>query len=205
LQPAAGDSSDINRIDKFKENSMIKYIKMVNDRLGFALKTEGILRTVDGGNTWSQTYSFGNLPNQMDLDLTNPKNPFGIEFEFISPVIGWIAIGDSEKSNTMIFHTIDGGEKWDVHNIKATGIISLKFIVLIPPEAEPVTPAKLAQSICAKSPNAVRMAKEAIDQGLLGTLSEGLRLEAGLFGLCFVSSEQKEGMSAFLEKRPAFF
>lgn len=40
------------------------------------------------------------------------------------------------------------------------------------------------------------MAKEAIDQGLLGTLSEGLRLEAGLFGLCFVSLEQKEGMSA---------
>jgi len=49
------------------------------------------------------------------------------------------------------------------------------------------------------------MAKEAIDQGLLGTLSEGLRLEAGLFGLCFVSLEQKEGMSAFLEKRPASF
>jgi len=64
---------------------------------------------------------------------------------------------------------------------------------------------KLAQTICAKSPNAVRMAKESIDQGLLGTLSEGLRLEAGLFGLCFASPEQKEGMKAFLEKRPASF
>ena len=55
------------------------------------------------------------------------------------------------------------------------------------------------------SPNAVRMAKEANDQGLLGTLSEGLRLAAGLFGLCFASPEQKEGMNAFLEKRPASF
>jgi len=49
------------------------------------------------------------------------------------------------------------------------------------------------------------MAKEANDQGLLGTLSEGLRLAAGLFGLCFASPEQKEGMNAFLEKRPANF
>ncbi len=38
LQPAAGDSSDINRIDKFKENSKIKYIKMVNVDWGLLLK-----------------------------------------------------------------------------------------------------------------------------------------------------------------------
>jgi enoyl-CoA hydratase len=76
---------------------------------------------------------------------------------------------------------------------------------LVPPDQLIEQAEKLAQSICAKSPNAVRMAKEAIDQGLQGTLSEGLRLEAGLFGLCFASPEQKEGMSAFLEKRPASF
>ena len=76
---------------------------------------------------------------------------------------------------------------------------------LVPPDQLMEQAEKLAQSICTKSPNAVRMAKEAIDQGLMGTLSEGMRLEAGLFGLCFASSEQKEGMSAFLEKRTASF
>lgn len=64
---------------------------------------------------------------------------------------------------------------------------------------------KLAQTIAAKSPNAVRIAKTAINQGLEGSLEEGMRLEACNFGLCFASSEQKEGMTAFLEKRPAKF
>jgi len=76
---------------------------------------------------------------------------------------------------------------------------------LVQPEQLMEQAEKLAESICTKSPNAVRMAKEAIDQGLMGTLSEGLRLEAGLFGLCFASPEQKEGMSAFLEKRAVSF
>lgn len=64
---------------------------------------------------------------------------------------------------------------------------------------------ELAQTIAAKSPNAVRLAKIAINQGLEGSLEEGMRLEAGLFGLCFASPEQKEGMTAFLEKRIAQF
>jgi len=64
---------------------------------------------------------------------------------------------------------------------------------------------KLAQMIASKSPNAVRLAKVAISQGLEGSLEEGMRLEASMFGLCFASPDQKEGMTAFLEKRPAKF
>lgn len=64
---------------------------------------------------------------------------------------------------------------------------------------------KLMLSISQKSPQAIRLVKEAINQGLQGSLAEGLRLEAGLFGLCFASWEQKEGMTAFLEKRPPQF
>lgn len=63
----------------------------------------------------------------------------------------------------------------------------------------------LAQTIAAKSPNAVKLAKTAIDQGLEGSLEAGMRLESGLFGLCFASPEQKEGMTAFLERRTAQF
>jgi len=36
-------------------------------------------------------------------------------------------------------------------------------------------------------------------------LSEGLLLEATLFGLCAATTDMKEGMTAFLEKRPARF
>ncbi|AMV70447.1 enoyl-CoA hydratase-related protein [Desulfuromonas carbonis] len=64
---------------------------------------------------------------------------------------------------------------------------------------------KLAAKIAAKGPLAVRFAKEAIDSGLEMDQDRAGRFEADLFGLCFASADQKEGMSAFLEKRQAKF
>ncbi len=64
---------------------------------------------------------------------------------------------------------------------------------------------KLAAKIAAKGPLAVRFAKEAIDSGLEMDQDRAGRFEADLFGLCFASADQKEGMTAFLEKRPAKF
>jgi enoyl-CoA hydratase len=63
----------------------------------------------------------------------------------------------------------------------------------------------LAEKIIAKGPNAVSLAKEAVVTGLELDLDRACRFEAELFGLCFSSQEQKEGMQAFLEKRPARF
>jgi enoyl-CoA hydratase len=44
-----------------------------------------------------------------------------------------------------------------------------------------------------------------VRRGLDMPLSEGLVFEATLFGLCAATSDMKEGMTAFLEKRPAKF
>ncbi|MBW2689149.1 MAG: crotonase, partial [Deltaproteobacteria bacterium] len=63
----------------------------------------------------------------------------------------------------------------------------------------------MATKIASKGPAAVRFAKEAIDNGLEMDIDRGGRLEAGLFGLCFATADQKEGMQAFLDKRPAKF
>ena len=46
---------------------------------------------------------------------------------------------------------------------------------------------------------------EAIRRGLEMPLAEGQLLEATLFGLCAATADTKEGMTAFLEKRPARF
>jgi enoyl-CoA hydratase len=67
------------------------------------------------------------------------------------------------------------------------------------------TAKELAREIAAKSPVAVRLAKEAILKTFDGTLSEGLQFERKNFYLLFSSEDQKEGMKAFLEKRPARF
>ena len=64
---------------------------------------------------------------------------------------------------------------------------------------------KMAAKIASKGPVAVRLSKEAIDKGLEMDLDKASAYEAELFALCFASADQKEGMLAFLEKRPADF
>jgi len=64
---------------------------------------------------------------------------------------------------------------------------------------------KLAKEIAAMSPIAVRMGKEAVLQSFSGSLEEGLLFERKNFYMLFASEDQKEGMSAFVEKRKAEF
>lgn len=63
----------------------------------------------------------------------------------------------------------------------------------------------LARTIVSKAPLAVRYAKEAINRGIETDIETGIAMEADLFGLCFATADQKEGMAAFLQKRKAEF
>ena len=63
----------------------------------------------------------------------------------------------------------------------------------------------IARRIVANGPIACRYAMEAVRRGLEMPLAEGQLLEATLFGLCAATADTKEGMAAFLEKRPARF
>jgi len=63
----------------------------------------------------------------------------------------------------------------------------------------------MARKIAAKSQVAVRLIKEAVNEGLEMDLDKAMAHEANLFGLCFSSEDQKEGMKAFLEKRKPVF
>ena len=63
----------------------------------------------------------------------------------------------------------------------------------------------LANTIAQKGPLAVRYVKQVVDNTDRLDLEAGLAMEASLFGLCFASTDQKEGMQAFIEKRTADF
>jgi enoyl-CoA hydratase len=63
----------------------------------------------------------------------------------------------------------------------------------------------LLRGIMAMGPLAVRLSLEAIDQGCDMSLDEGLLLEANHFGLLAATTDMKEGMGAFLEKREPEF
>ena len=65
--------------------------------------------------------------------------------------------------------------------------------------------AALATKIAGNGPVAVRYAMESIRAGLDMTLADGQAFEATLFGLCASTEDMKEGMAAFLERRPARF
>lgn len=64
---------------------------------------------------------------------------------------------------------------------------------------------RLAATIGEKAPLAVRYGIEAVNRGEQMPLSEALELESELFGRSFSSRDRKEGVEAFLEKRPARF
>lgn len=62
-----------------------------------------------------------------------------------------------------------------------------------------------AQEIAGKSPLGVRYAKDALVNGLNMRKEDGFRYESSLFGVLFATSDQREGMGAFIEKRKADF
>jgi len=64
---------------------------------------------------------------------------------------------------------------------------------------------KSAQTIAALSLPAVLMAKEAVERAYETPLSEGVRFERRMFYSLFATHDQKEGMTAFIEKRSPKF
>ncbi|MCI1821705.1 MAG: short-chain-enoyl-CoA hydratase [Megasphaera sp.] len=64
---------------------------------------------------------------------------------------------------------------------------------------------KVAKKIAKNAPVAVQMSKAAINNGVNCDVVTGISYEAEVFGLCFATADQKEGMGAFVEKRKPSF
>lgn len=64
---------------------------------------------------------------------------------------------------------------------------------------------KIAKKISSKGQISVRFCKKAVYEGIQTDIDRGLTVEADIFGLCFATEEQKEGMKAFVEKRSPNF
>ena len=93
------------------------------------------------------------------------------------------------------------GRMMDAEEAERSGRVSR-----VVPAAEAVEEAlKAADKIASLSLPAVLMAKETINRAYETTLSEGLRFERRVFHSMFALEDQKEGMAAFAQKRPASF
>jgi enoyl-CoA hydratase len=91
-------------------------------------------------------------------------------------------------------------------HVNAPDALRMGLVSKVVPQDQLMAEAEKAmRAIIAKAPIALALAIDAVDRGLEMTLEEGLRLEADAFGLVASTRDMKEGLAAFLEKRPAKF
>ena len=76
---------------------------------------------------------------------------------------------------------------------------------VVPQEELMDTVYALAKKIAKNAPIAVQLSKAAINRGINCDVITGIAYEDEVFGLCFATEDQKEGMGAFVEKRKATF
>ena len=91
---------------------------------------------------------------------------------------------------------------YTARNIKADEALRIGLVNAVYPAEELMAAAeKMAATIAANAPIAVRACKKAINEGLDVDMDAALVIEEKLFGSCFETADQAEGMGAFLEKR----
>ena len=91
---------------------------------------------------------------------------------------------------------------YTARNIKADEALRIGLVNAVYTQEELMPAAeKMAAGIAKNAPIAVRNCKKAINDGLDADMDKAIVIEEKLFGDCFESYDQKEGMGAFLEKR----
>ena len=98
-------------------------------------------------------------------------------------------------------HLLLTGEQINAQEALRIGLVSK----VVPADQLAAEADKLLRTIALNGPLALKLTMEAVDRGLDMTLAEGLALEADAFGLVAATDDMKEGLTAFLEKRPAKF
>nr|VFJ89033.1 MAG: enoyl-CoA hydratase [Candidatus Kentron sp. LFY] len=101
----------------------------------------------------------------------------------------------------MAIEMITTGRNVKADEAKAIGLVNHVY----PAEELTGEAMKMAKSIAGKGPVSVKLAKEAIQRGQHMDLDSAGLFESEIFGLCFATKDQKEGMTAFVEKRKAAF
>jgi enoyl-CoA hydratase len=90
------------------------------------------------------------------------------------------------------------GRYLPAHEAYAAGLVNR----VVPVEDLLTEAQQLAEAIAQRAPVAIQLAREAVRYGAETTVRDGLEVERRNFLLLFDTEDQKEGMRAFVEKRP---
>jgi enoyl-CoA hydratase len=106
------------------------------------------------------------------------------------------AVGKAKAMDIMLT-----GRMMDVEEAERAGLVA-RIVPLASLLDEAV---KVAATIAAMSLPSVLAAKEAVNRAFETSLAEGVRFERRVFHSLFATADQKEGMAAFIAKRPPKF
>jgi enoyl-CoA hydratase len=93
------------------------------------------------------------------------------------------------------------GRQMDAQEAERAGLVAR----ILPADSLLEETLKTARAIAEKSLPATMLVKESVNRAFESSLSEGVRFERRVFHSIFATADQKEGMSAFVEKRAAQF
>ena len=93
------------------------------------------------------------------------------------------------------------GRMMDAAEAERSGLVSR----VVPPDQLIAEAVKAAAKIAAQSLPITMLVKEAVNAAFETTLAQGITFERRLFHSTFATQDQKEGMAAFVEKRPPIF
>ena len=184
--------------------SLFHYFKKDKDILGVIInKIEALEKPVIAA---VNGYALGGgceLSMSCDIRIASDKAVFG-QPEVNLGVIP--CFGGTQRLSRLVGTGIAKELIYTARNVKAEEAKSIGLVNKVVPAESLLDEAKaMMQTILSKAPLAVRYAKIAINEGIQMDLYRGLELEKDVCALTFGSDDSKEGMSAFLEKRPAVF
>lgn len=138
-----------------------------------------------------------------DFILASEKAKFGLPETTLAVLPGF---GGSQRLGRLVGgntarYWLLSGDIFGAEEAKAVGVVQQ----IHPPEALMPAALALAQKLTTRGPLALAAAKRVQYAGESLLLAEAVSLESAAFGQCFETADQKEGMAAFLARRPAVF
>ena len=90
---------------------------------------------------------------------------------------------------------------YTARNIDAAEALRIGLVNAVVPQAELMdTVLKMANTIAKNAPIAVRACKQAVNEGMQVSIDKAVEIEEKLFGDCFETHDQVEGMACFLSR-----
>lgn len=137
-----------------------------------------------------------------DIRVASKKSKIGIPEVTLGVIPGFAGTQRLPRivGLSMAKEMLATGRKVPAEEAKVIGL--LNHVV----EENPIEKAEeIAAEICKNSISAISLGKRAMNEGIEMELKKGIEHEAALFAVAFSTEDQREGMTAFLEKRSANF